>query len=206
MVQSVDFATFLGGNPAYTSSSQQAATAPPDTFQVVYEGQTYDIPTNIDLGSLGTGMLRSGGANFVNPAAAQDIDFATFLGGSQPTQQQEAPMVDLRGQGPRNNGGTIGTNQSIDFASFLGDNPAYTGTGTDAAPTPPPVSRDIVVPSAMPPTNPNTFSNPYVTTPPQAEITFMNLLGSIPNAPPPPNPYASTVRGIASLAKPDGSI
>ena len=297
MVQSVDFATFLGGNPAYASSGQQAATTPSDTFQVVYEGQTYDIPTNIDLSSLGTGMLGSGGANLINPAATQDIDFATFLGGGEIKQPEQAPMVNLdnlpdwitppdpnkvypmvlstvtnphtgetvtvpnpgysynqsytppdntgvtppvppntgdavedtgyygkgsdvvggplynpargeglRGQGPRNNGGTIGTNQGIDFATFLGNNPAYTGTGTDAAPAPPPVSRDIVVPSAVPPTNPNTFSNPYVTTPPQAETTFTNLLGSIPNAPPPPNPYASTVRGIASLAKPDGSI
>ena len=116
----------------------------------------------------------------------------------------------LRGQGRDNTGGA--PYRGIDFATFLGSNPADTPP-TDAAPAPPPVPRDIVVPSAMPPTNPNTFSNPYVTTPPAgAETTFMNLLGTIPNAPPPPNapplsnPYVSTAQGIASLAKPDGSI
>ena len=308
MVQSVDFATFLGGNPAYADPNQQTTSpSDPNVIKIVDKnGQVFEIPADIDLGVLGPlGAATGSGLNFATglQSRAQDIDLATFLGGGggggEIKQPVQAPMVDLdnlpdwitppdpnkvypmvlstvtnphtgetvtvpnpgytyndsytppdntgatptvppntgdvvqdtgyygkgsdvvggslynparaeglRGQGPRNTGGTIGTNQGIDFASFLGNNPAYTGTGTgtDAAPAPPPVSRDIVVPSAVPPTNPNTFSNPYVTTPPQAETTFTNLLGSIPNAPPPPNPYASTVRGIASLAKPDGSI
>ena len=277
MAQSIDFATFLGGNSAYAGSNQQATgTSNPDVVKIVDKnGQVFEIPADIDLGPLGPlGVGTGSGLNFASglQSRAQDIDLATFLGGSQPTQQ-DPQMVDLdnlpdwitppdpdkayptvvstvtnpytgetvgvpspgytynqsytppqgtgttppatsgnvvgdarggmRGEGPRNTGGA--PYRGIDFATFLGN--------TDTAPAAPPVSRDIVVPSAVPPTNPNKFSNPYVTTPPAgAETTFMNLLGSIPNAPPrpnappPPNPYVSTAQGIASLAKPDGNI
>ena len=297
MSQSIDFATFLGGNPAYASSGQQATDTSDSGVRKIVDrnGQVFEIPADIDLGPLGPlGVGTGGGLNFASglQSQAQDIDLATFLGGSQPTQQ-DPQMVDLdnlpdwitppdpdkaypmvvstvtnpytgetvgvpspgytynegytppestgttppattgdavedtgyygkgsdvvggplynparaaglRGQG-RDNMGTAGTQQGIDFATFLGNNPAYTAP-TDAAPAPPPVPRDIVVPSAVPP-DPAGYSNPYVRNPPPGpETTFMNLLGSVPNAPPPPNPYVSTARGIASLAKPDGSI
>tara|TARA_R100001510_G_scaffold15228_1_gene12677 strand:- start:15654 stop:16469 length:816 start_codon:yes stop_codon:yes gene_type:complete len=271
VAQSIDFATFLGGNSAYADSNQQATgTSNPDVVKIVDKnGQVFEIPADIDLGPLGPlGVGTGGGLNFASglQSRAQDIDLATFLGGGQSTQQQEPQMVDtdnlpdwitppdpdkvyptvvsfvtnphtgetvgvpspgytynesytppqgtgttppatsgnvvgdarggMRGEGPRNTGGA--PYRGIDFATFLGN--------TDTAPAPPPVSREIVVPSAMPP-NPQGFSNPYVPTPPAGpETTFMNLLGSIPNAPPPPNPYVSTAQGIASLAKPDGSI
>ena len=231
MSQSVDFATFLGGNPVYANPNQQAPMVdlgnlpdwitPPDPNKVYpmvlstvtnpHTGETVTVPhPGYTYNDSYTPPDNTGVIPPVPPNTGDAVEDTGYYGkGSDVVGgplYNPARAAGLRGQGPRNFDGGAGTQQGIDFASFLGNNPAYTGTGTDTAPTPPPVSRDIVVPSAMPPTNPNTFSNPYVTTPPQAETTFTNLLGSIPNAPPPPNPYASTVRGIASLAKPDGSI
>tara|TARA_R100000005_G_scaffold94965_2_gene74720 strand:+ start:2839 stop:3774 length:936 start_codon:yes stop_codon:yes gene_type:complete len=236
--QDIDLATFLGGGGGGGGEIKQPVEAPmvdldnlpdwinpPDpnkaypmvlsTVTNPHTGETVTVPhPGYTYNDSYTPPDNTGATPTVPPNTGdvvQDTGYygkgSDVVGGSlyNPSQRDG-----LRGQGRDNTGGA--PYRGIDFATFLGNNPADTPP-TDAAPAPPPVPRDIVVPSAMPPTSPNTFSNPYVTTPPAgAETTFMNLLGTIPNAPPPPNalpppnPYVSTAQGIASLAKPDGSI
>ena len=197
MAQSIDFATFLGGNSAYADSNQQATgTSNPDVVKIVDKnGQVFEIPADIDLGPLGPlGVGTGGGLNFASglQSRAQDIDLATFLGGGQSTQQQEPQMVD--------------TDNLPDWITPPDPDKVYPTVVSFV--TNPHTGETVGVPSPG-----YTYNESYTppqgtgTTPPAGpETTFMNLLGSIPNAPPPPNPYVSTAQGIASLAKPDGSI
>ena len=208
--QDIDLATFLGGGQSTQQQEPQMVDldnlpdwiTPPDPDKVYptvvstvtnpYTGETVGVPSpGYTYNESYTPPQDTGTTPPANSGNIVEQVYNNVVGDAR---------SGMRGEDPRNTGGA--PYRGIDFATFLGNNPAD---------TPPPVPRDIVVPSAMPP-NPKGFSNPYVTTPAGAETTFMNLLGSIPNAPPPPNvppppnPYVSTAQGIASLAKPDGSI